>query len=149
MAVKKQKKLVGNIKFRVPAGKASAAPPVGSILGQWGVNMQDFINPFNDQTKSMMGQTVGVKVKIYDDRSFTFTVSGAPTDEMIRAAIGVQKGSGKPHTDKVGKVTKTQLQEIAKQKMDLGTLNANDLDSATKVVAGTARSMGVEVDWDN
>jgi len=148
MAQKKQKKLIGNIKFRVPAGKASAAPPVGSILGQWGVNMQDFINPFNDQTKSLMGQTVGVKVKIYDDRSFTFTIIGAPTDEMIRAAIGLQKGSGKPHTDKVGKITKSQLEDIAKAKMELGTLNANDLEAATKVVAGTARSMGVEVDWE-
>src|SRR5215831_15676580 len=107
MAQKKQKKLIGNIKFRVPAGKASPAPPVGSILGQWGVNMQDFINPFNEQTKSMMGQTVGVKVKIYDDRSFTFTIIGAPADEMIRAAIGLQKGSGKPHTDKVGKIAKS------------------------------------------
>jgi large subunit ribosomal protein L11 len=148
MAQKKQKKLAGNIKFRVAAGKATAAPPVGSIMGQWGLNMQDFINPFNDQTKHMMGQTVGVKVKVYDDRSFTFTVSGAPTDEMIRAALGIQKGSGKPHSDKVGTITKSQLEEIAKQKMELSTLNANDLEAATKVVAGTARSMGVDVNWD-
>lgn len=144
----KAKKLIANIKMRIPGGKASAAPPVGSVLGQYGVNMMDFIGPFNEQTKNMMGQTVGVKVQIYDDRSFTFTIVGTPADEMIRAAIGVQKGSGKPHTDKVGKITKTQLEEIAKAKMELGTLNANDLEAAAKVVAGTARSMGVEVDWE-
>lgn len=141
----KKKKLIGNIKFRVPAGKASAAPPVGSILGQYGVNMMDFINPFNEQTKDMMGKTVGVKLKIYDDRTFTFTVIGTPTDEMIRAAIGLQKGSGKPHSDKVGKISRAQLEEIAKAKMELGTLNANDLEQAVKTVAGTARSMGVEI----
>jgi len=141
----KKKKLIGNIKFRVPAGKASAAPPVGSILGQYGVNMMDFINPFNEQTKDMMGKTVGVKLKIYDDRTFTFTVIGTPTDEMIRQAIGLQKGSGKPHSEKVGKISRAQLEEIAKAKMELGTLNANDLDQAVKTVAGTARSMGVEI----
>ena len=141
----KKKKLIGNIKFRVPAGKASAAPPVGSILGQYGVNMMDFINPFNEQTKDMMGKTVGVKLKIYDDRTFIFTVIGTPTDEMIRQAIGLQKGSGKPHSEKVGKISRAQLEEIAKAKMELGTLNANDLEQAVKTVAGTARSMGVEI----
>lgn len=148
MAIK-QKQLVANIKMRIPGGKATPAPPVGSILGQYGVNMQDFINPFNEQTKNMMGKTIGVKIKIYDDRSFTFTLIGTPVDEMIRAAIGLKKGSGKPHAEKVGKITKTQLEEIAKEKMELGTLNANDLEAATKIVAGTARSMGVEVDWES
>lgn len=138
----KKKKLIGNIKFRVPGGKATAAPPVGSILGQYGVNMMDFINPFNEQTKDMMGQTVGVKLKIYDDRSFTFTIIGTPTDELIRQAAGLQKGSGKAQ-EKVGKITQAQLEEIAKAKMD--TLNANDIEQAKKTVAGTARSMGIEI----
>jgi large subunit ribosomal protein L11 len=141
-----EKKVIANIKMRVPGGKATAAPPVGSILGQYGVNMMDFIGPFNDQTKDMMGQTVGVKIKIYDDRTFTFAITGTPTDEMIRQAIGINKGSGKPHADKVGKLSRDKLAEIAQKKMDLGTFNANDLEGAMKIVAGTARSMGVEVE---
>ena len=143
-----EKKVVANIKMRVPGGRASAAPPVGSILGQYGVNMMDFINPFNERTKDMMGQNVGVRIKIYEDRTFSFTISGTPTDELILKAIGIQKGSGRPHSDKVGKITKSQLEEIAKQKMELGNLNANDLDGAMKIIAGTARSMGIEVDWE-
>jgi large subunit ribosomal protein L11 len=137
------KKVVANLKFRVPGGKATAGPPVGSILGQHGLNLMDFVGAFNDQTKDVMGKVVTVHLKVYEDRTFTFTVIGQPVDEMIREAVGVQKGSGKPHTDKVGKITRAQLEEIAKAKM--GTLNANDLDAAVKVVAGTARSMGVEV----
>ena len=143
-----EKKVVANIKMRVPGGRASAAPPVGSILGQYGVNMMDFINPFNEKTKDMQGQNVGVKIKIYEDRTFSFTIVGTPTDELILKATGIQKGSGKPHSDKVGKMTKSQVEEIAKQKMELGSLNANDLDGAMKIVAGTARSMGIEVDWE-
>ena len=118
-------------------------PPVGSTLGQWGLNMMDFINPFNEATKGMMGKDVIVHIQVYEDRTFTWNCLGQPVDDMIRSAIGIQKGSGKPHVDKVGKITRAQLEEIAKTKMD--QLNAIDLDGAVKVVAGTARSMGVEV----
>jgi large subunit ribosomal protein L11 len=103
----------------------------------------DFVGAFNDQTKDMMGKLVTVHLTVYEDRSFTFNVIGQPTDEMIREAAGIKKGSGKPHTDKVGKITRAQVEEIAKIKMR--TMNANDLEAACKVVAGTARSMGVEV----
>lgn len=138
------KKVVANLKFRVPGGKATAGPPVGSTLGQHGLNLMDFVSKFNDQTKDMMGKVVSVHLQVFEDRTFTFTVIGQPTDEMIRDAVGIQKGSGKSHVDKVGKITRAQLEEIAKTKMK--TLNANDLEAAVKVVAGTARSMGVEVE---
>ncbi|MGB2787665.1 MAG: 50S ribosomal protein L11, partial [Candidatus Saccharimonadaceae bacterium] len=106
-------------------------------------NMMDFINPFNEGTKADMGKDVIVHIQVYEDRSFTWRSLGQPVDDAIRAAIGIQKGSGKPHTDKVGKITRAQLEEIANAKMD--QLNAIDLDGAVKTVAGTARSMGVEV----
>ncbi len=138
------KKVIANLKFRVPAGRASAGPPVGSILGQYGLNLMDFVNTFNDRTKERMGKEVIVHVQVFEDRTYTFQVIGQPVDDLIRAAIGIQKGSGKPHSDKVGKITRAQLEEIAKAKMDM--LNANDLDAAVKVIAGTARSMGVEVE---
>ena len=137
------KKIIGNLKLRIPAGRATAGPPVGSTLGQWGLNMMGFINPFNEATKGMMGKDVIVHIQVYEDRTFTWNCLGQPVDDMIRSAIGIQKGSGKPHVDKVGKITRAQLEEIAKTKMD--QLNAIDLDGAVKVVAGTARSMGVEV----
>lgn len=138
------KQIKARLKMRIPAGRATAAPPVGSTLGQHGVNMMDFINPFNDATKDLMGKDVIVHIFIYEDRTLSFKVIGQPVDDAIRAAIGIQKGSAKPHTDKVGKITHAQLETIAKEKMDV--LNANDLDAAVKVVAGTARSMGVEVE---
>ena len=137
------KKIIGNLKLRIPAGRATAGPPVGSTLGQWGLNMMEFINPFNDATKADMGKDVIVHIQVYEDRTFTWKSLGQPVDDMIRAAIGIQKGSGKPHTDKVGKITRKQLEEIAEAKMS--QLNAIDLDGAVKVIAGTARSMGVEV----
>ena len=137
------KKIIGNLKLRIPAGRATAGPPVGSTLGQWGLNMMDFINPFNEATKDMMGKDVIVHIQVYEDRTFTWNCLGQPVDDMIRSAIGIQKGSGKPHVDKVGKITRAQLEKIAKSKMD--QLNAIDLEGAVKIVAGTARSMGVEV----
>jgi large subunit ribosomal protein L11 len=137
------KKITANLKFRVPGGRASAGPPVGSILGQHGLNLMDFVNAFNEQTKDVMGKDVTVHLQVFEDRTFAFTVIGQPVDELIREAVGIKKGSGKPHAEKVGKITRAQLEEIAKAKMH--TLNANDLDTAVKVVAGTARSMGVEV----
>ena len=137
------KQVIGNLKLRIPAGRATAGPPVGSTLGQWGLNMMDFINPFNDATKGDMGKDVIVHIQVYEDRTFTWKSLGQPVDDAIRAAIGIQKGSGKPHVDKVGKITRAQLEEIARGKMD--QLNAIDLDGAVKTIAGTARSMGVEV----
>ena len=137
------KKVIGNLKLRIPAGRATAGPPVGSTLGQWGLNMMDFINPFNDATKGDMGKDVIVHIQVFEDRTFTWKSLGRPVDDMIREAIGIQKGSSRPHTDKVGKITRAQLEEIAKAKMD--QLNAIDLEGAVKVVAGSARSMGVEV----
>lgn len=137
------KKIIGNLKFRVPAGRASAGPPVGSTLGQWGLNMMDFINPFNDATKDLMGKDVIVHLQVFEDRTFTWKSLGQPVDDMIREKIGIKKGSGKPHAEKVGKITRKQLEEIAEVKMN--QLNAIDLEGAVKVVAGTARSMGVEV----
>lgn len=132
-----------NLKMRIPGGRASAGPPVGSILGQHGLNLMDFVSAFNDRSKDFMGKDVIVHVQVYEDRTFTFDVLGQPVDDMIREAAGIQKGSGKPHTDKVGKISKDKIREIAEKKMDL--LNANDIDAAMKTVAGTARSMGVEV----
>lgn len=137
------KKVIGNLKLRIPAGRATAGPPVGSTLGQWGLNMMDFINPFNEGTKADMGKDVIVHLQVFEDRTFTWKSLGQPVDDMIREAIGIKKGSGKPHADKVGKITHAQLEEIAKAKMD--QLNAIDLEGAVKVIAGTARSMGVEV----
>lgn len=137
------KKVIGNLKLRIPAGRATAGPPVGSTLGQWGLNMMDFINPFNDATKADMGKDVIVHIQVFEDRTFTWKSLGQPVDDMIREAVGIKKGSGKPHAEKVGKITRAQLEEIAKTKMD--HLNAIDLDGAVKVIAGTARSMGVEV----
>ena len=138
------KKATANIKMRIPAGQASAGPPVGSTLGQYGVNMMDFVNPFNDQTKDMMGQVVTAHITIYDDRSMTWRIVSEPVDDMIRKAAKIDKGSGKPHEDKVAKLTKAQVQEIAEAKMEF--MNTDKLESAMKQVAGTARSMGVEVE---
>ncbi len=137
------KKVIGNLKLRIPAGRATAGPPVGSILGQWGLNMMDFINPFNDATKDLMGKDVIVHIKVYEDRSFTWKSLGQPVDDMIREAVGIKKGSGKPHAEKVGKITRAQLAEIAEVKKN--QLNAIDEEGRIKVIAGTARSMGVEV----
>lgn len=142
MADKKEVK--ANIKMRIPAGQASAGPPVGSTLGQYGVNMMDFINPFNEQTQDMRGQTVTAHITIYDDRSMTWRVVSEATDDLIKKAAGIQKGSGRPHEEKVAKLTKQQVTEIAETKMH--DMNADSLESAMKQVAGTARSMGVEVE---
>ena len=138
------KKVIGNLKLRIPAGRATAGPPVGSTLGQWGLNMMDFINPFNEKTKDLMGKDVIVHIQVFEDRTFDWKNLGQPVDDMIREAIKIPKGSSKPNTDKVGKISRAQLEEIAQKKMEL--LNANDLDAAVKIIAGTARSMGVTVE---
>jgi large subunit ribosomal protein L11 len=134
-----------NLKMKIRGGQASAAPPVGSTLGQYGVNMMDFIQPFNDATKEMQGQEVTAHITIYDDRSMDFRVVGMPTDDRIRKELGIQKGSGRPNSEKIDKkLTNAQLTKIAEEKA--ADMNADDIDSIKKIVAGTARSMGVEVE---
>lgn len=137
------KKVIGNLKLRIPAGRATAGPPVGSTLGQWGLNMMDFINPFNDATKDMMGKDVIVHMQVFEDRTFAWKSLGQPVDDAIREAIGIKKGSGKPHAEKVGTITRAQLAEIAEMKKE--QLNAIDEEGRIKIIAGSARSMGVEV----
>jgi len=137
------KKCIGNLKLRIPGGKATAGPPVGSTLGQWGLNMMEFINPFNDATKEYQDKNVIVHIKVYEDRTFDWVCLGQPVDDLIREKIKLDKGSGKPNTEKVGKITMAQIKEIAEIKKD--QLNAIDEDGACKIIAGTARSMGVEV----
>lgn len=138
------KKIKANLKMRISAGKASAAPPVGSTLGQYGVNMMDFIQPFNDATKEMRG-VVTAHIVIYDDRTMDFRVVSAATDEQIREKLGIQKGSGRPNTEKVNKkLSQADLTAIAEAKM--ADMNADDIEAVKKMVAGTARSMGVEVE---
>ena len=138
------KKIIGNLKLRIPAGRATAGPPVGSTLGQWGLNMMDFINPFNDKTKDLMGKDVIVHLQVFEDRTFTWRSLGQPVDDLIREKVGIKKGSSKPHSEKVGKITHAQLAEIAELKKN--QLNAIDEEGRIKVIAGTARSMGVEVE---
>lgn len=139
------KAVKANVKMKLPAGRASAAPPVGSVLGQHGVNMMDFINPFNDQTKDLNGAVVTVHVTIYDDRTMDFHVVGQPTDDLIRAELGIQKGSGKPNSEKVTKkLSDAQVTKIAEVKAK--DMNTDNIDSVKKMVAGTARSMGVEIE---
>lgn len=139
------KEVKANLKMKIRGGQASAAPPVGSTLGQYGVNMMDFIQPFNDATKDMQGQEVTAHITIYDDRSMDFRVVGMPTDDRIRKELGIQKGSGRPNSEKVDKkLTQAQLTKIAEEKA--ADMNAEDIESIKKMVAGTARSMGVEVE---
>jgi large subunit ribosomal protein L11 len=139
------KAVKANLKMKIPAGRASAAPPVGSTLGQHGVNMMDFINPFNEQTKDMQGQTVTAHITVYEDRTMSFRVVGGPTDDRIRAELGIKKGSGRPNTEKIPKkLTDAQLTKIAEEKA--ADMNTDDVAAVKKMVAGTARSMGVEVE---
>jgi large subunit ribosomal protein L11 len=139
------KAIRANLKMKIRGGQASAAPPVGSTLGQYGVNMMDFINPFNDQTKDKMGQTLTVHITIYDDRTMAWRVVGTPTDELILAALKESKGSGEPNKTKVSKkLSDSQLTEIAETKAT--DMNTEDIPAVKKMVAGTARSMGVEIE---
>lgn len=134
-----------NLKMKIKGGQASAAPPVGSSLGQHGVNMMDFINPFNDQTKDRMGQMLTVHITIYEDRTMGWRIVGTPTDDLIRAKLGIQKGSGRPNTEKVSKkLSDAALTEIAEAKAS--DVNTSDIPAVKKMVAGTARSMGVEIE---
>lgn len=137
------KEVVRNIKLQLPAGKANPAPPVGPALGQHGVNIMEFCKAFNAKTQSLGDTIIPVVMTIYSDRSFTFVTKTPPASELLKKAAGIIKGSGSPNKDKVGKVTSAQIKEIAQTK--LTDLNANSLDEAMKIIAGTARSMGVEV----
>ncbi len=138
------KPVKANVKFRLAAGKATPAPPVGSILGSQGVNMMEFVNGFNDATRDLGNAMLSVRVKIFEDRTFEFSFKGETTVSLIRKAAGVEKGSGTPNKTKVAKLSKAQVMEIATQKF--GDTNATTPEAAFKVIAGTARSMGIEVE---
>jgi len=137
------KKVLTTIKLQAVGGQASPAPPVGPALGQHGINIMEFVKAFNAQTANDMGTVIPVVITVYEDRSFTFVTKTPPAADLIRKAIGIDKGSAEPHRAKVGRISQAQLREIAQQKLE--DLNATDLDAATRIVAGTARSMGVEV----
>lgn len=139
-----KKKVAAVVKVQLQAGQANPAPPVGTALGPHGVNIMDFCKAYNAQTESMRGNVIPVEITIYEDRSFDFITKTPPAAELIKKAAGLSKGSSVPHTDKVGKITKEQVREIAQTK--LPDLNANDIEGAAKIVEGTARSMGVTVD---
>jgi large subunit ribosomal protein L11 len=137
------KKVLTTIKLQAVGGAASPAPPVGPALGQHGINIMEFCKAFNAQTQQNAGTVIPVVITVYEDRSFTFITKTPPAADLIRKAIGIDKGSAEPHRDKVGTITQAQLRAIAEQKFD--DLNANDLDAATRIIAGTARSIGVSV----
>ena len=138
------RKVIGFIKLHVPGGQANPAPPVGPALGQHGVNIMEFCKQFNIRTQDKQGITIPVEITVYADRSFSFITKTRPASVLILRAIGLPKGSGEPNREKVGKISRAQLEEIATTKME--DLNANDMDAAVQMIAGTAKSMGVEVE---
>ncbi len=137
------KKVKAVVKLQIPAGKANPAPPVGPALGQHGVNIMAFCKEYNARTASMAGNIIPVEITIYQDQSFTFVLKTPPAADLLRKAAGIEKGSAEPNRQKVGKVTRAQIREIAQQKMQ--DLNANDLDAAMRMIEGTARSMGIQI----
>jgi large subunit ribosomal protein L11 len=137
------KKVIAIVKLQIPAGKATPAPPVGPALGQHGVNIMEFCKTYNERTASQAGTIVPVEITVYADRTFTFITKTPPASVLLRQAAGLEKGSGEPSKNKVGKVTRAQVRDIAEKKMK--DLNANDLDAAVRMIEGTARSMGIEV----
>jgi large subunit ribosomal protein L11 len=136
-------KIIKVVKLHIPAGKATPAPPIGPSLAQYGINIGDFCQKFNDASKGQEGFTLPVEVTIYEDRTFDFKIKTPLTSELLKKAAGIEKGSGKPNTQKVAKITKAQLREIAQKK--LSDLNTQDLDKAMKIIEGTARNMGIEI----
>lgn len=144
MPPKKKKKVAGLIKLQIQAGAANPAPPVGPALGQHGVNIMEFCTAYNQATESMRGNVIPVEITVYEDRSFTFVTKTPPAADLLKKAAGIKKGSGVPQSQKVGHVTAEQLREIAKLKEP--DLNANDIDNAARIIAGTARSMGITTD---
>ncbi len=137
------KKITKKLKVILTGGKATPAPPIGPILGQAGINIGEFVKQYNDATKNMVGETVPAEISVYEDRSFTFVLKTAPASALILKALKKEKGSGKNTVSKIGTITKAQLKEIAEKKMQ--DLNANDIEAAMKIIAGSARSMGVDV----
>lgn len=137
------KKIKTKIKLQITGGQANPAPPVGPALGQHGLNIAGFCKEFNDKTKDKMGEIVPVEITVYEDRSYDFILKTSPASELIKKAAGIKKGSGKPLVEKVGSITDAQLEEIAKVKMS--DLSAHDIEAAKKIIAGTARQMGVEI----
>jgi large subunit ribosomal protein L11 len=142
-APRRRKKILALVKLQIKAGQATPAPPVGTALGQHGVNIMEFCRQYNEATQTQMGQVIPVELTIYEDRSFSFITKQPPAAELIKQAAGVEKGSGEPNRNKVAKVTKDQVRQIAEAKM--ADLNATDEDAAMKIIEGTARSMGIEV----
>ena len=140
----KNKKVLALVKLQIKAGQATPAPPVGTALGQHGVNIMDFCKQYNDATQQFNGQVIPVELTIYEDRSFSFITKQPPAAELIKQAAGIEKGSDVPNRDKVAQLSQSQLRAIAERKM--ADLNANDVEMAMRIIAGTARSMGVEVD---
>lgn len=139
-----KKKVSALIKLQINAGQATPAPPIGPALGQHGVNIMEFCKAYNAQTEGQRGSVIPVEITVYEDRSFTFVTKTPPAAELIKKAAGVPKGSGEPHKTKVGKLTAAQVREIAQAKLE--DLNASDIDQAAKIIAGTARSMGITVE---
>lgn len=137
------KKVTAVVKLQINAGKATPAPPIGSTLGPYGINMMEFIKGYNEKTAAMIGTVVPVEITIFEDRSFTFITKTPPAPDLIRKAAGIERGSGRPNKEKAGQLTSEQLRQIAETKMP--DLNAHDIESAMKIIAGTARSMGVDV----
>lgn len=140
------KKVKAVVKLQIQAGKANPAPPVGPALGQHGVNIMEFCRAYNDQTKKQMGSIIPVEIKIFEDRTFSFITKTPPASALLLKAAGIEKGSGEPNKVKVGKITRKDLEKIAEIKMK--DLNANDIDAAAKIIAGTARQMGLQVIMD-
>jgi large subunit ribosomal protein L11 len=138
------KKITGTLKLQIEATKATPAPPIGPALGQAGINIMEFCRAYNERTQKNAGSIIPVEITIYEDRSFTFITKTPPAADLLRKAAGVDKGSGAPNTQKAGKVSRRQLEEIAQTKMK--DLNANDVEAAMKIIAGTARSMGIETE---
>ncbi|GGT32686.1 50S ribosomal protein L11 [Nonomuraea sp. NPDC048881] len=138
-----KKKIAALVKVQLPAGQATPAPPVGTALGPHGVNIMDFVKQYNAATESQRGNIIPVEITIFEDRSFTFITKTPPAPELIKKALGLDKGSAVPHKDKVGRLTREQLRSIAETKMP--DLNANDVEAAEKIIAGTARSMGITI----
>ena len=139
-----KKKVSAVIKLQIKAGQATPAPPIGPALGQHGVNIMEFCKAYNAQTEAQRGNVIPVEITVYEDRSFTFVTKTPPAAELIKKAAGVPKGSGEPHKTKVGRLTAAQVREIAQAKLE--DLNANDVEQASKIIAGTARSMGITVE---
>jgi large subunit ribosomal protein L11 len=138
-----RKKVLAQVKLQIRGGQATPAPPVGTALGQHGVNIMEFCRQYNEATQQQLGQVIPVEMTIYEDRSFSFVTKQPPAAELLKQAASIDKGSGEPHREKVGRVTSEQVRRIAEQKMP--DLNANDIEQAMRIIEGTARSMGIEV----